>query len=175
MSMNISPRVRFPVRIFKRYTRKTFFLHNPENPHRRMCSRVPKCVLLPPALWAQFLDLEWEYMMCSTKYGYWRPLIDPPSHPTLMSYGGILLQPLLLALSLVVAVSLSFYPTCHNHNLIVVFWGAASNAPSLVVVRAVHRRAPPLPPRLPLPPLPSSPSLLTSPLSIASYQVIILG
>ena len=36
-------------------------------------------------------------------------------------------------------------------NLIVVFWGAASNAPSLVVVRAVHHHAPP-------PPLPSSPS-----------------
>ena len=33
-------------------------------------------------------------------------------------------------------------------NLIVVFWGAASNAPSLVVVRAVHRRAPPSPPAI---------------------------
>jgi len=32
MSMNISPRVRSPVRNFKRDTQKTFFLHYPENP-----------------------------------------------------------------------------------------------------------------------------------------------
>ena len=36
-------------------------------------------------------------------------------------------------------------PVVGRPNLIVVFWGAASNAPSLVLVRAVHRRAPPPP------------------------------
>ena len=74
MDANICTMVHPPVTIFERDTENTIIGQYPENPHRRMCSRVPKCVLLPPALWAQFLDLEWEYMMCPIEKGYWRPL-----------------------------------------------------------------------------------------------------
>ena len=89
MNVNIFQMVPSPAQIFERGTGKTIIGQYPKKLRRRVCTRVPKCILLPQALWAQLLDLEWEYIMCSTKYGYWRPLIDPPSHPILMSYGGI--------------------------------------------------------------------------------------
>ena len=74
MNANICTTVHPPVRIFERGTEKTIIGQYPENPHRRVCTGVPKCVLLPPALWAQLLVLEWEYMMCPIEKGYWRRL-----------------------------------------------------------------------------------------------------